>query len=209
MPPVLHCIRHAQGYHNLSSANHSIHDPNLTPYGEEQCKQVAKNFPFHSSITLIVASPMRRTLYTALYCFPEELKRGLVIRALPEAQEWGDVPCDTGSEPEELQKEFASKPIDLSLVKKGWNIKKGKWATDSASLRARAKEVRQWIKARPEKEIMLVTHGGELLRRPYDYCSSDPAAFLHYINQDWSDFEPAKCMYKFPCAQGGRPLNKV
>jgi len=35
----------------------------------------------------------------------------------------------------------------------------------------RARKARQWLKARPEKEIVIVTHGG----------------FLHYFTEDWSD----------------------
>lgn len=162
MPPILHCVRHGEGFHNLSVTNHMIHDPDLTPRGERQCLQMAETFPFHNSVDLIVASPIRRTLYTALLCFPEELKRGFMILALPEAQEIEALPADTGSEIEELQKEFDGRPIDLSLVKKGWNTKEGKWAADPVSLHARAKEVRQWMKLRPEKEVVLVTHGGEL-----------------------------------------------
>ena len=98
------------------------------------------------------------------------------IIALPEAQETGNVPCDTGSDPEALKKEFASLPVDFGLVKDGWNSKAGKWAADSDALRARAKEVRQWLKARPEKEIVLITHGG----------------FLHFLNEDWADYDKIK-----------------
>ena len=64
------------------------------------------------------------------------------------------------------------KPIDLSRVKEGWNSKTGKWAPTAGAIGNRAKEARQWLKARPEKEIVLVTHGG----------------FLHYFTEDWTDF---------------------
>ena len=98
------------------------------------------------------------------------------IIALPEAQETNAVPCDTGLDRDVLEKEFGPVEVDFSLVKIGWNSKVGKWAPDPDSLRARAKEVRQWLKARPEKEIVLVTHGG----------------FLHYLNEDWADFDQIK-----------------
>lgn len=47
------------------------------------------------------------------------------VIAIPEAQETSDVPCDTGSDPDVLKKEFEEKklPVDLSLVKEGWNSK--------------------------------------------------------------------------------------
>lgn len=47
----------------------------------------------------------------------------------------------------------------------------GKWAPTMNALRNRAREVRKWLKARPEKHIILVTHGG----------------LLHYLTEDWED----------------------
>ncbi|MCJ1446563.1 MAG: hypothetical protein MMC23_007068 [Stictis urceolatum] len=111
-------------------------------------------------------------MYTALLGFPDELKRGLRIISLPEAQETADVPCDTGIDLDALNKEFDGVPVDLSLVHEGWNSKTGKWAPDSQAIVARAKEVRQWLKARPEKEVVLVTHGG----------------FVHFLTEDWDDY---------------------
>ena len=93
------------------------------------------------------------------------------IVALPYVQEIGDVPCDTGSDPEVLKKEMEGKPVDLSLVHEGWNKKKEKWAANPKAIEARAEEARQWLKARPEKEIIVVTHGG----------------FLHFFTEDWAE----------------------
>ena len=61
-------------------------------------------------------------------------------------------------------------PVDLSLVPEGWNSKKGKWASEEEIIAQRAKGARQWLKNRPEKEIVVVTHGG----------------FLHYLTEDWT-----------------------
>jgi len=38
-------------------------------------------------------------------------------------------------------------------------------------LKERARAARRWLKARSEKEIVMVTHGG----------------FLHYFTEDWED----------------------
>ena len=45
--------------------------------------------------------------------------------ALPDVQETSDVPCDTGSDPGVLEKEFVEKglPVDLELLEDGWNNK--------------------------------------------------------------------------------------
>lgn len=148
-----------------------MHDPSLTPFGEEQCRQLAQRFPYHHNVELLVTSPLRRTIYTTLIGFESETKRGVKVIAFPEAQEVSDLPCDTGSDADVLRKEMEGKPVDLSLIHEGWNNNNGKWATDADAIEARAKEARKWLKARPEKEIVLVTHGG----------------FLHFFTEDWAD----------------------
>ncbi|KAK5158599.1 hypothetical protein LTR04_005212 [Oleoguttula sp. CCFEE 6159] len=180
MPPRVHCVRHAQGYHNLTVANHNMHDPLLTPFGEEQCRELRSSFPYHSAVDLVVASPIKRTVYTALIGFSNDLaSKDLKVIALPELQETSDLPCDTGSSPEEAAREFRGKPVDLTLVQEGWNSKKGKWAPTAKAIENRAREARQWLMSRPEKDIVVVTHGG----------------FLHYFTEDWTSnrFQGMSC----------------
>ncbi|MCJ1397587.1 hypothetical protein MMC11_000781 [Xylographa trunciseda] len=199
---LIHLVRHAQGVHNQSYKKHSIRDPLLTPKGRTQCEHISATFPAaqQSSIKLLAASPLRRTIYTALYGFPDVVKRGLKIVAVPEAQETGVLPCDVGSDPEVLEKEFETLPVDLRLVHEGWNSKTGRWAADTAVVRARALCVRRWLRDREEDVICLVSHGG----------------FLHYLNEDWDGFREAKgtgwanCewrTYEFKAGVGGGDEN--
>lgn len=149
-------------------------DPLLTPHGEEQCRQLSRSFPYNESISLIVVSPLRRTIHTALLSLHSPINdRKVPVIALPELQEIGDLACDTGSDLDVLSKEMADRPVDLSLVEKGWEIKKGRWAPTGEAIEKRAREARQWLRARPEKEIALVAHGG----------------LLHYLTEDWSGSE--------------------
>ncbi|BCR92545.1 uncharacterized protein ACHE_80445A [Aspergillus chevalieri] len=176
MPPVIHLVRHAQGVHNLSTANHVIHDPSLTDLGHEQCRTLRHAFPYHERIELVTASPLRRTLYTALHSFEPAFEKGDDVKliALPDVQETSDVPCDTGSDPEVLKEEFVEKglPVDLGLLRDGWNNKfEGRYQPTNQAIKDRARDARRWLKARPEKEIVVVTHGG----------------FLHYLTEDWED----------------------
>ena len=176
MPPIIHCVRHAQGFHNISVTNHTIHDPMLTQLGEEQCKALAKNFPFMDRVDSVVASPMKRTVYTALYSFAPVIKdKRLKVYALPELQETSDLPCDTGSKVSDLEKEFKGQPVDLSYMytppAKAWNSKLGKWSATASAVDDRARIAREWLYSRPEKEIVVVTHGG----------------FLHYLTEDWME----------------------
>ncbi|RAL16305.1 uncharacterized protein BO97DRAFT_440096 [Aspergillus homomorphus CBS 101889] len=178
MPPIVHCVRHAQGVHNLCTANHVIHDPLLTDLGNEQCRTLRDTFTRHQHIDLVTASPLRRTIYTALQSFEPvfQARPDLKVVALPDAQETSDVACDTGSDPAVLRKEMEEKnlPVDLSLVHEGWNVKNemsGRYAPTNKAIKERARAARRWLKARPEQEIVLVTHGG----------------FLHYFTEDWED----------------------
>ena len=96
----------------------------------------------------------------------------MTVIALPEVQETADVPCDTGTDIGVLKEEMTGKPVDLSRVMEGWNSKMDRWAPTQHALETRAREARQWLKARPEKEIVVVTHGG----------------LLHYLTEDWTDY---------------------
>ena len=207
MAPTIHCVRHAQGkasilyrveppcltqagYHNLCVENHSMPDPLLTAYGKEQCSNLAETFPYHKSIGAIVASPLRRTIYTALYGFQPLIEKGMLVIALPEICETADVPCDTGSDVAVLREEMKDKPVDLSRVEEGYNVKTGKWAPTADAIEKRAREARQWLKARPENEIVVVTHGG----------------LLHYLTEDWEDFVQANGTHRRSGSDGRKRL---
>lgn len=109
----------------MSTANHVIPDPVLTDLGHEQCRKLRDDFPYHAQIDLITASPLRRTIYTALESFEPVFQAhpNTQLIALPDAQETSDVPCDTGSDPEVLRKEFAGTNVNIDLVQDGWNNK--------------------------------------------------------------------------------------
>jgi len=115
--------------------------PNLTPLGEQQCRDLSQSFPALSSIDLIVASPIKRTLYTALLTFRPLLEQHKNLKniALPWLQEISDLPCDTGSPLAELQREFSDQPVDLSLVTPGWHEKTGIYAPTAENIMARAR----------------------------------------------------------------------
>lgn len=103
----------------------------LTDLGHEQCRKLRDKFPFHADVGLVVSSPLRRTLYTALYSFEPVFKRrdGVRVRliAQPDIQETSDAACDTGSDVRLLRGEFGGddSPVDLSFLYEGWNDKVG------------------------------------------------------------------------------------
>ncbi|KAF2706411.1 hypothetical protein K504DRAFT_80638 [Pleomassaria siparia CBS 279.74] len=174
MPPKqLHLIRHAQGFHNLSVEAHNLPDPLLTPFGEQQCKELSASILDIQSLGCIVASASRRTLYTALVTFAPLLatKPNLNIIALPELQETSDMPCDTGSSVEALNIEFANKPVDLSHVHDGWNNKcSGPFEGRVDLVRKRCRKARQFLQRIEEENVAVVSHGG----------------LLHFLTDDWT-----------------------
>ena len=172
MPPTIYFVRHGQGFHNTGSGNYDILDPDLTPLGIDQCRALRDTFPYQDKIELVVASPLTRTIETALYAFEPIITRlNKPLVALPELQETGNIPCDTGSPVKVLEDKYKDRLVDLGLLDGQWHVKKGKYAQTDAKISARAKEARQWLMAREETDIVVVTHGG----------------YLHHITEDWSD----------------------
>ncbi|KAK4497887.1 hypothetical protein PRZ48_010542 [Zasmidium cellare] len=128
MPPILHVMRHGQGFHS-------------------------------ADVELLLASPLRRAIQTCLLSFEPCIARGLRIIAVPHAEEVSENPSDTGSPAEVLRKEFGDDVVDFDALKHGWYEHVGEFAIDAAAVNSRAKKLRRWIKARPEKEVVLVSHG--------------------------------------------------
>jgi broad specificity phosphatase PhoE len=116
---------------------------------------------------LIVSSPLKRTLQTTYLGWAPAIQRlgglGKVI-CLPQAQECNDFPCDTGSSRETLEADPELAGFNFELLTPDWTSKKGFWAPDDAVLANRARSVRQFLRDRPEKNIVLVAHG-DILRR--------------------------------------------
>lgn len=146
MPPKIHLVRHVevcitkrrafprhkthiyiQGVHNLSHEFWHVRDPQITDKGKAQCKKLRDEFPSHPNVELVVASPLRRTIYTALEAFAPvfEGRKDLKLILNPDLQETSDFPCDIGSEVASLRKEFEESgvSIDFDLIPEAWNQK--------------------------------------------------------------------------------------
>lgn len=160
MPPTIHLVRHAQGHHNVAKGGESIHDPFLTDEGIQQAKDLCKRFTHHDDIDLLMASPMKRTIQTCQNAFEPAVQRGHKILLMPLAQESSDEPMDTGSTQEELQKTFGEL-IDTQRLElfPYWHTNSGRFAVEGDALIERARQLRTVLKARPEKNIAIVSHG--------------------------------------------------
>lgn len=188
MAPTVICVRHAQGYHNLGPEFHSLLDPKLTDLGEQQCATLRDSSLINqTTISLVTASPLTRTIHTAYLSFKPAIEGGKckpTIIALPDAQETSDFPCDTGSDVEVLRQKCDKEgwPVDLSRLADDWNIKtlNSRYSPAGNAIKVRATAARQQIRellkelvdaGDKDAQIVLVTHGG----------------YLHYFTEDWED----------------------
>ncbi|QYS97843.1 hypothetical protein H0G86_005054 [Trichoderma simmonsii] len=187
MEPLIFVVRHAEAEHNVIM-DFSQRDPPLTLKGFDQASHLAKTFPEPSSISVVLTSPLKRALQTTLKGFSQVLAldsvgedgqhgaaRLLVDRDL---QETSDLPCDTGSDRDILEKLFPN--IDLTTLDKDWFIKTSMYAADEKAVILRAKTFRKklWNIAKSvqsdqsssssQRAIVVVTH----------------SAFMQYLSQD-------------------------
>jgi broad specificity phosphatase PhoE len=157
-----------------------IHDPGLSPGGITDAKSFPALYRHLRSPSIVVTSPLRRCLQTAVYAFGEQAKTGTIrIIAHPDLQEVSNCPCDTGTPLDLLRKEFPlvefpderftviwPRSAEVRVQKRGTI-----YADEPNLLYKRALRIKQWIKCELDaEEIVVVTHG----------------SFAHFLFNDWS-----------------------
>lgn len=176
MASQIHIIRHAESVHNVSK-DFSQLDPSLTAVGFAQAAKLNHSFPYSQRVAVIVTSPLRRAIQTALTAFPSTLdqryydpssghgvENGARLVLDPLLQERSALNCDTGSERAELQAVFPR--LDLEGLGSDWPSKKGIFSVDDETVHERARRVRRGLAelteqlSRGEKrDVVVVTHG--------------------------------------------------
>ncbi|KAI0805163.1 phosphoglycerate mutase-like protein [Xylaria sp. FL0064] len=166
MSPLIHVIRHAQALHNVHQ-DFSIHDPLLTELGHEQCRVAKTQLGNLRQIEMIFCSPLRRTIQTALALFPEYAEANKRIVLMPDLQEVGSTPSDTGSSREYLESKYG-RVLDYSLLTSDWTDKSDDSNYSPQSAGKRAARTRLFIQAIAQKyadkevNIVVVSHGNYL-----------------------------------------------
>ncbi|KAI0840695.1 phosphoglycerate mutase-like protein [Hypoxylon sp. FL0890] len=171
--------RHAQAEHNVD-LDYSIPDAPLTSLGKKQAASLARLIPeLQKEADVIISSPLRRTLQTTYLGWAPAIEQlgGLKnVVLLPQAQECNALPCDTGSAREVLEKDPEFAVFDLTPLTPDWNSKKGFWAPTKEALYNRARWVRKFLRDRPEKNIVLVSHG-DILRQITSHPATGPSTY--------------------------------
>ncbi|KAI0413409.1 histidine phosphatase superfamily [Xylaria grammica] len=175
MAPVIDFIRHAEATHNVTG-DASVRDPNLTIDGHSQAYRLGRSYAFMGHISHVVSSPMRRAIRTAIIAFEDALLAGRKVILLPELQETGTRPSNTGQPPNELELAFGPH-IDSSLLDRNWYKKDrgSKYLPDVALIEERAREARVFLRdlaqSGPDNaHIVVVSHAG----------------FLHFLTEEFS-----------------------
>ena len=109
---TVHLVRHAESNWNVRTAGEHVGahphivdvDSELSPRGVEQAAALRGSPPLAPPPTLILSSPLRRALRTAVAL--SEANGGAPIRAEPLATEWLENSCDVGSPGSVLADEF-------------------------------------------------------------------------------------------------------
>jgi broad specificity phosphatase PhoE len=151
---------------------------------------------------VIIASPLTRTIETALLAF-EPLQPHLKVILMPELQENSDQACDTGSSIDVLSKRFPE--LSFEHIPKDWNSKSGRWASDDTSLDARALDALDRLSRREEQRIAVVTHGGfcsKLIQRWVRFENTECRVFKLVRGKRFSELQPVT----MPGTEATRPL---
>ncbi|XLS52415.1 hypothetical protein HN51_013092 [Arachis hypogaea] len=194
---TIHLVRHAQGIHNVEGdknykayMNPDYFDAHLTHLGWQQVDNLRNHV--HSSglinkIDLVIASPLMRTLQTAVGVFGGEgytdkadvlplmvANAGACNRAAISSlnappivavelcrEHLGVHPCDRRRSVSEYQ--FLFPAVDFSLANSDEDIWwKANVRETKEELAARGMKFMNWLWTRNEKEIAIVTHSGFL-----------------------------------------------
>lgn len=190
------CVRHGQAEHNVeinaemakfraegrewslaTSQAMGIRDPALTEFGQKQARIASTDSVICDSalaasgsperVQLVVVSPLRRTLQTALGLCHRTPDSDFKFLAHPDIQECMPEPCDTGRPLQDLKEEFGS-DIDFSMLEQSpdtWFEKPSPLKKDGSpddegqgALASRCCRFTEWLMARPEDRIIVVAH---------------------------------------------------
>lgn len=102
------------------------------------------------------------------------MQKGVPVILRAEWQENSAKPCDTGTAIPEMEKEWPQ--FDWSTVDPEYPSKKGLYEYSKRGLTQRGIAARQWLRNRPEKIILVVSHSG-FLRVGVSYTMYDNADY--------------------------------
>jgi hypothetical protein len=157
-------IRHGQGEHTLNPPESlQIGDPSLTETGICQSQRLSKRFPLDAE-DMIIVSPTRRTIQTALY-WKNQSECNVIIhnsvgpRMFPLLPASRALPCDTPLTKEMIKSIYPYIPIyETNIV--SWQV--GINAIEDALFYEIADGFMNWCKELNKPTIYIVSHDGTI-----------------------------------------------
>ena len=161
------------GHHNVAGSidysnymKEEYFDSLLSPLGEEQCREVSVNETIQSNVAnsqLVLVSPLRRTLQTALQCFPHFINKIPFISIENIREQSGLHPCDKRNTIKDQSSTFPE--VDFSEIVSDedpiYDLYPGVREPEDEVM-ARALNAIEYIITRKEKEIIVVSHSSYL-----------------------------------------------
>ncbi|EDU42510.1 Phosphoglycerate mutase-like protein [Pyrenophora tritici-repentis] len=152
MTPCIYIIRHGEAAHNVHRG-YAERDPPLTKRGS----RTTKHTYLPTQPDLILISPMKRTLQTAINMFPflaGQAPSDIPVQVLPDLREANDAICNKGSSRAELETKFPQ--FDFSECSTEWDYEEH--TTERAI--ERAERVRERLKelSTTYNRIAVITH---------------------------------------------------
>ena len=166
MDKTLYCIRHGQATHNVlyeelgmnAFYDKNNYDTKLTNIGYCQATELGDTWNYKHNISLVIVSPLTRTLQTAINIFKDTNCKIIALDCLKEYPQ-GCHTCNKRSTKNYLQDTFPR--IDFSLLN---SQEDEMWSPDEMetidSLLERIHQMYNFIKNKDEKTIAMVGHNG-------------------------------------------------
>mmetsp|Transcript_28739 Transcript_28739/g.82219 ORF Transcript_28739/g.82219 Transcript_28739/m.82219 type:complete len:273 (+) Transcript_28739:105-923(+) len=207
---VIYFVRHAEATHNLEgpvgiSALLNEADTDLTPAGAQAARLVSREPYLAPALSqnksqraqLIVTSPMRRAMRTALYAFGNaEPPVPFVLE--PKLQEVASFKANTADPAKGMALlQELDRPGMLeqyTTLPSGWHRQPGD-EVDMNLVKARFRNLTDMLLARPEQCIIAVTHG-QFIAENLGYLLANGEALPYSLSAKgkWSSILPPRCL---------------
>lgn len=168
---IIHFVRHAEGEHNVAGREDplkgylrpELEDAILTKQGIDQCRLLHKKTQDQlQSVELLVVSPMNRTIQTAMHSFPQLVNTLPWIAVENVREQTGLHPCDKRKPISVHRTNYSHVNFDHIASNEDPIYHKYILREPDNDVAARGREFINWLKERPEKEIIVVTHSAYL-----------------------------------------------
>ena len=172
---VIHFLRHAEGLHNVAGKQNYLNymksefvDSVLSQNGEKQCLDLCKKHQesniFSSEVSLVVVSPLRRTLQTATLVFPSLIGKIPWIAVEHVREQTGLHPCDRRLPRTTNAMSFQHVGFENIAHENDplYDLYTFQREPDF-SVAERGRQFLYWLKSRDEDDIVVVSHSAFLL----------------------------------------------